>query len=54
MRRSWLGHRPAGEVVGDIRRMDGEAVANGDDVAHRNGAGRLIQTACCATGCSST
>ncbi|HEX4866162.1 MAG TPA: SDR family oxidoreductase [Acidimicrobiales bacterium] len=36
---------PAGEVVDDIRGMGGEAVANGDDVAEWDGAGRLIQTA---------
>ena len=36
---------PAGEVVDEIRRMGGEAVANGDDVSDYEGAGRLIQTA---------
>jgi len=36
---------PAGEVVDDIRAMGGEAVANGDDVADWDGAGRLIQSA---------
>jgi len=36
---------PAGEVVEEIRRMGGEAVANGDDVSDYDGAGRLIQAA---------
>jgi NAD(P)-dependent dehydrogenase (short-subunit alcohol dehydrogenase family) len=36
---------PAGEVVDAIRAMGGEAVANGDDVADWDGAGRLVQTA---------
>jgi NAD(P)-dependent dehydrogenase (short-subunit alcohol dehydrogenase family) len=36
---------PAGEVVEVIRGMGGEAVANGDDVAEWEGAGRLVATA---------
>jgi NAD(P)-dependent dehydrogenase (short-subunit alcohol dehydrogenase family) len=36
---------PAGEVVEQIRAAGGEAVANGDDVADWEGAGRIIQTA---------
>jgi NAD(P)-dependent dehydrogenase (short-subunit alcohol dehydrogenase family) len=36
---------PAGEVVDEIRAMGGEAVANGDDVADFDGAGRLVQGA---------
>ncbi|HEX2738287.1 MAG TPA: SDR family oxidoreductase [Acidimicrobiia bacterium] len=36
---------PAGEVVDEIRAMGGEAVANGDDVADFDGAGRLIRAA---------
>lgn len=36
---------PAGEVVDAIRAMGGEAVANGDDVADFEGAGRLVNTA---------
>jgi NAD(P)-dependent dehydrogenase (short-subunit alcohol dehydrogenase family) len=36
---------PAGEVVEAIRAIGGEAVANGDDVADWDGAGRLIRTA---------
>ena len=36
---------PAGEVVDAIRAMDGEAVANGDDVADWEGSQRLVQTA---------
>jgi NAD(P)-dependent dehydrogenase (short-subunit alcohol dehydrogenase family) len=36
---------PAAEVVAAIREMGGEAVANGDDVASFEGAGRLIKTA---------
>ena len=36
---------PAGQVVDEIRAMGGEAVANGDDVADFEAAGRLIQTA---------
>jgi NAD(P)-dependent dehydrogenase (short-subunit alcohol dehydrogenase family) len=41
---------PAGEVVDAIRAMGGEAVANGEDVADFEGAGRLIQTALDAFG----
>jgi NAD(P)-dependent dehydrogenase (short-subunit alcohol dehydrogenase family) len=36
---------PAGEVVDTIRAAGGEAVANGDDVADWEGAGRLVKTA---------
>jgi NAD(P)-dependent dehydrogenase (short-subunit alcohol dehydrogenase family) len=36
---------PAAEVVDQIRAEGGEAVANGDDIADWEGAGRLIQTA---------
>jgi NAD(P)-dependent dehydrogenase (short-subunit alcohol dehydrogenase family) len=36
---------PAAEVVEEIRRMGGEAVVNGDDVADWQGAGRLVRTA---------
>src|SRR4051795_4777898 len=36
---------PAGEVVDEIRSMDAEAVANGDDVSDWEGAQRLINTA---------
>ena len=36
---------PAGEVVDAIRELGGEAVANGDDVADWDGAGRLVQSA---------
>src|SRR5258705_12166015 len=36
---------PAGEVVDAIRAAGGEAVANGDDVADRRGAERLVRTA---------
>ncbi len=39
------GTGPAGEVVDAIRSAGGEAVANGDDVADWDGAGRLVQTA---------
>lgn len=34
---------PAGEVVEEIRSMGGEAIANGEDVADFEGAGRLIR-----------
>jgi NAD(P)-dependent dehydrogenase (short-subunit alcohol dehydrogenase family) len=44
------GSGPAGEVVELIRGADGEAVANGDDVADFEGAGRLVQTALDAFG----
>ena len=36
---------PAHEVVAEIRARGGEAVANGDDVADWDGAGRLVQAA---------
>lgn len=36
---------PAGEVVDEIRAMGGEAVANGDDVADSEGAGRIVRSA---------
>lgn len=36
---------PANEVVAEIRALGGQAVANGDDIADFDGAGRLIQTA---------
>lgn len=36
---------PAAEVAEEIRKMGGEAVINGDDVADWAGAGRIIQTA---------
>ena len=36
---------PAAEVVDEIEKLGGEAVANGDDVADWNGAQRLVQTA---------
>jgi NAD(P)-dependent dehydrogenase (short-subunit alcohol dehydrogenase family) len=39
------GSGPAGEVVELIRGAGGEAVANGDDVADFEGAGRLVQSA---------
>ena len=39
------GTGPAGEVVEEIRAAGGEAVANGDDVADFEGAGRMIATA---------
>ena len=41
---------PAGEVVAAIRAADGDAVANGDDVADWNAAGRLVQAALDAFG----
>jgi NAD(P)-dependent dehydrogenase (short-subunit alcohol dehydrogenase family) len=44
------GTGPAGEVVEAIRAAGGEAVANGDDVADWDGAGRLVQTAIDAFG----
>lgn len=37
--------RPADEVVAEIRAAGGEAVANFDDVADWEGAGRIVQTA---------
>src|SRR5687768_15956128 len=39
------GSGPAGEVVEEIRAGDGEAVANGDDVADFAGAARLVAAA---------
>ena len=39
------GSGPAGEVVDTIRAAGGEAIANGDDVADWEGAGRLVQSA---------
>ena len=44
------GTGPAGEVVDAIRAAGGEAVANGDDIADWDGAGRLVQTAAEAFG----
>ena len=41
---------PAGEVVDAIRAAGGEAVANGDDVADWEAAGRLVQSALDAFG----
>ncbi len=41
---------PAGEVVDAIRAAGGEAVANGDDVADWDGAGRLVAVALDAFG----
>src|SRR5512139_2661771 len=41
---------PADEVVDAIRALGGEAVANGDDVADWEGAGRLVKTAIDAFG----
>ncbi|MET0902887.1 MAG: SDR family oxidoreductase [Acidimicrobiales bacterium] len=39
------GTGPAGEVVEEIRASGGEAVANGDDVADFEGAGRIVAAA---------
>jgi len=39
------GTGPAGEVVEEIRSAGGQAVANGDDVADFDGAGRIVATA---------
>jgi NAD(P)-dependent dehydrogenase (short-subunit alcohol dehydrogenase family) len=39
------GSGPAGEVVEEIRAAGGEAIANGDDVADWDGAGRLVRSA---------
>jgi len=36
---------PAGEVVDEIRAMGGEAIANGENVADFEGAGRMVQAA---------
>ena len=44
------GTGPAGEVVAEIRAAGGEAVANGDDVADFEGAGRIVATAIDAFG----
>jgi len=44
------GTGPAGEVVDEIRAAGGEAVANGDDVADFDGAGRMVATALDAFG----
>jgi len=44
------GTGPAGEVVDEIRASGGEAIANGDDVADWDGAGRLVQSALDAFG----
>jgi NAD(P)-dependent dehydrogenase (short-subunit alcohol dehydrogenase family) len=44
------GRGPAGEVVEAIRAAGGEAIANGDDVADWDGAGRLVQAAIDAFG----
>jgi NAD(P)-dependent dehydrogenase (short-subunit alcohol dehydrogenase family) len=41
---------PAGEVVDEIRAMGGEAIANGEDIADWDGAGRLVQAAVDAFG----
>jgi NAD(P)-dependent dehydrogenase (short-subunit alcohol dehydrogenase family) len=41
---------PAGEVVDEIRRAGGEAVANGEDVADWQGAARLVRQAIDAFG----
>jgi NAD(P)-dependent dehydrogenase (short-subunit alcohol dehydrogenase family) len=42
------GNGPAGEVVDEIRASGGQAVANGDDVADFEGAGRIVATAIAA------
>jgi NAD(P)-dependent dehydrogenase (short-subunit alcohol dehydrogenase family) len=42
------GTGPAGEVVDEIRAAGGQAVANGDDVADFEGAGRIVATAIAA------
>ena len=39
------GHTPADEVVGEIRKSGGEAVANYDSVASMAGGQRIVQTA---------
>ena len=44
------GSGPAGEVVEEIRAAGGEAVANGDDVADFEGAGRMVAAALGAFG----
>src|SRR5687768_17593399 len=44
------GSGPAGEVVDEIRAASGEAIANGDDVADFDGAGRMVAAALDAFG----
>jgi len=44
------GTGPAGEVVEEIRAAGGEAIANGDDVADFEGAGRMVAAALDAFG----
>ncbi|MEQ1788047.1 MAG: SDR family oxidoreductase, partial [Acidimicrobiales bacterium] len=44
------GTGPAGEVVAEIRAAGGEAIANGDDVADFDGAGRMVAAALDAFG----
>jgi NAD(P)-dependent dehydrogenase (short-subunit alcohol dehydrogenase family) len=44
------GSGPAGEVVAEIRAGGGEAIANGDDVADFEGAGRMVAAAVDAFG----
>ncbi len=44
------GTGPAGEVVDEIRAAGGEAIANGDDVADYDGAGRMVAAALDAFG----
>ena len=44
------GTGPAGEVVEEIRAAGGEAIANGDDVADFEGAGRMVAAAIDAFG----
>jgi NAD(P)-dependent dehydrogenase (short-subunit alcohol dehydrogenase family) len=44
------GSGPAGEVIEEIRAAGGEAVANGDDVADFEGAGRIVAAALDAFG----
>lgn len=41
---------PAGEVVESIRAMNGEAIANGEDVADWEGSGRMVKAALDAWG----
>ncbi len=47
---SGLSSGPAGEAVEAIRALGGEAVANGEDVANFEGAGRMVQAALDAFG----
>src|SRR5215218_8609187 len=35
---------PAGEVVDEIRRLGGQAIANGDDISEWSGAERVIKS----------